>query len=144
MNFLFLQNEAAVSSSSDDLAGDPVQAAAKLQKFWKESDMLVSLAPEKSKLRDIAKFNVIVKEDCLPQKPLHLLEQDKKVCEVLRCGKRIHTQDKYLCYPQVFKSCLCIIAKVFPALVIPNDYLLVCLSFFICGSVFAPIFSNLL
>ena len=51
----------------------------KLSAFWKDSDVLIQHAPTGHLLRDIAKFDVIVKEDCLPEQLLDSVEQDKKV-----------------------------------------------------------------
>lgn len=51
----------------------------KIEKFWKESDSLVIKAQSGSKLKDIAKFTVVVKDKDVPDESLQELEDEKKV-----------------------------------------------------------------
>lgn len=44
-----------------------------------ESNILMKYAPAGHALLDVAKFDVIVKEDCLPSQLLKFVDQEKKV-----------------------------------------------------------------
>lgn len=50
-----------------------------LECFWKDSSILLKYAPPGHLLHDIAKFDVIVKEDCLPENMLDAMDAEKKV-----------------------------------------------------------------
>lgn len=56
-----------------------LEAEAVLKAFWSESENIVMKAPSGHKLKDIARYEVRVKENILPEGDLQELEADKKV-----------------------------------------------------------------
>ena len=68
-----------------------------LKTFWSESESIVMKAPSGHKLKDVARYEVRVKENIVPEGDLQELDAEKKVlaCTVILCSPRkIHTSPK--------------------------------------------------
>lgn len=57
-----------------------LEAEAKLSMFWSESESIVMKAPSGHKLKDIARYEVKVRESIVPEGDLQELDVEKKVC----------------------------------------------------------------
>ena len=56
-----------------------LEAEALLQTFWSESENIVMKAPSGHKLKDVARYEVKVKESIIPEGDLHELDAEEKV-----------------------------------------------------------------
>ena len=56
-----------------------LEAEAILETFWSESENIVMKAPSGHKLKDVARYEVKVKESIVPEGDLHELDAEKKV-----------------------------------------------------------------
>lgn len=56
-----------------------LEAEAVLKAFWSESENIVMKAPSGHKLKDVARYEVKVKESSIPEGDLHELDAEKKV-----------------------------------------------------------------
>lgn len=56
-----------------------LEAEAILETFWSESENIVKKAPSGHKLKDVARYEVEVKESIVPDGELHELDAEKKV-----------------------------------------------------------------
>lgn len=56
-----------------------LEAESTLKAFWSESENIVMKAPSGHKLKDIARYEVTVKESVMPEGDLMELETEKKV-----------------------------------------------------------------
>ena len=56
-----------------------LEAKAVLETFWSESENIVMKAPSGHKLKDIARYEVKVKESIVPEGDLQELDAEKKV-----------------------------------------------------------------
>ena len=63
----------------DENIEDDSNLEKKLDIFWKDSDYIVKHVPSGHSLQNVAKFGVIVKENCLPNGTLDMIDQEKKV-----------------------------------------------------------------
>ena len=56
-----------------------LEAESTLKSFWSESESIVMKAPSGHKLKDIARYEVFVKENIVPEGNLQELDAEKKV-----------------------------------------------------------------
>lgn len=75
------ENDVSQLDDTDEIA-DQHKEEGKLDTFWKESDELVINAPTGHKLKDIAKYEVVV-SNTLEEENLSNVDVDKKVKNIL-------------------------------------------------------------
>ncbi|EDO30653.1 predicted protein [Nematostella vectensis] len=64
---------------AEDAAAKRKEAEKLLETFWAESDSIVLKAPSGHRLKDIAKYEVVVKDRTVPEEGLDTLDGDKRV-----------------------------------------------------------------
>lgn len=78
-----MKHQDTIENSEEECSDESDEQKALLQSqldiFWHDSALIVKQVPTGHPLRNTAKFDLIVKEDCLPEQPFDLLEQEKKV-----------------------------------------------------------------
>ena len=84
-HFLLMKEEADDENNEAEKENDEETKKAeeklkeKLQKFWRDSEAIIQEALSGTKMKDIAKLSVVIKDNIVPEGDVKNLEQDKRV-----------------------------------------------------------------